>query len=298
MSASSQAFGFSTTTDHVTEGLDLSGKTYLVTGANSGLGRETARALSAKGAYIIATGRTADKASAALAELGCEGLGLACELSDLTSVRACVAAVAKLDRPLDGIIANAGIMALPEAQLQQGVELQLFTNHIGHFTLITGLLERLTDSARVVVVSSAAHMGAPEGGVDFDNLDGSAGYHPWKMYGQSKLANILFTKALARRFEGSQRVANTLHPGVIETNLLRHQMDAAEALLDRIGRENIKSIPQGAATQVFLAVHPDGAQHNGKYFDNCQVTKPLPAADDRQLADRLWAWSESVVAAG
>ena len=293
----SESFGFTTTTEHVTEGLDLSGRTYLVTGATSGLGTETVRALGARGAYVIATGRTADKAAATVAELGVEGEGLACELSDLASVRACVEAVKATGRTLDAIVANAGIMALPEAVQARGVELQLFTNHVGHFALITGLLDQLAADGRVVVVSSGAHRGAPAAGIEFDNLDGTRDYQAWKMYGQSKLANILFAKALARRFAGTGRVANALHPGVIETNLLRHQMDAADSILERIGRKNLKSIPQGAATQVFLAAHPDGAAHSGAYFDSCQPAEPLPLALDEALGERLWAWSEQLVAA-
>ena len=149
------AFGKTSTAEEVTEGLDLSGKSYLITGVNSGLGYETARVLVLRGARIIGLARTKAKADGALEALGADGVGVACELSDLGSVQAAVETVTGLGA-LDGIIANAGIMALPELQQVHGVERQLFTNHVGHFVLVNGVLDRLTDDGRVVVLSSGA----------------------------------------------------------------------------------------------------------------------------------------------
>src|SRR5271156_4638113 len=193
-------FGYSSTAEDVTAGLSLAGKTILVTGCNSGLGLETMRVLALRGAHVIGTSRTQAKADAAGRSVGGKTTGLACELADPRSVRACIAAIQQQDHRLDAIIANAGIMALPKLETAFGYELQFFTNHIGHFMLVTGLLDALKPDGRVVMLSSAAHRMAPAGGIDFDNLDGRKGYKPWRFYGQSKMANLLFAKELARRF--------------------------------------------------------------------------------------------------
>ncbi len=287
-------FGFASTAEEVTEGIDLTGTTWLITGANSGLGRESARVLGKRGAYIIALARTAEKARLALDELGIEGTGVACELSNLDSVRSAVAELSGVT--LDGILANAGIMALPELRQTAGIEQQLFVNHVGHFLLVTSLVDQLTDTGRVVVLSSGAHRMAKRG-LELDNTSGETDYHDWRMYGRSKLANILFTRSLARKFaeSGSQRTANCLHPGVIRTNLARHIEDR-DAMFQQL--ENImKTVEQGAATQCYVATSPDLAQTSGVYFNNCAPEEPIPAALDDQLADDLWAWTEQVVAA-
>ncbi len=302
-SAGASGFGFSSTAEEVTAGLDLSGQTWLVTGCNSGLGLETARVLHARGAHIIGAARTADKAARAFAEAGIpagEATAVACELSDLASVRACVAAVAATGRPLDGIIANAGIMALPALRQQRGIELQFFTNHVGHFALVTGLLGRLTERARVVVVSSDAHRMAHAAGIEFDNLSGERDYRAWRMYGNSKLANLLFARSLARRFaaEGSQRTANALHPGVIKTALARN-MEDPEGMYDTLVNRRgvvLKSVSQGAATQCYVATSPALARVSGMYFSDCNVEEPTPAALDDAMADRLWTVTEALIA--
>ncbi|MCB1598308.1 MAG: SDR family oxidoreductase, partial [Gammaproteobacteria bacterium] len=223
--------------------------------------------------------RTATKAGDALARLAVDGTPIACELSDITSVRAAVAAVKENGIVLDGILANAGIMALQGLKQQHGYELQFFTNHVGHFALVTGLLDQLTERGRVVMLSSGAHrMVGPEG-IEFDNLSGERDYHPWRMYAQSKLANILFAKSLASRFEaqGSAHTANAVHPGVIRTNLARHIPDQ-EGLFSSISK--MKTIPQGAATQCYVAVNPESASANGRYFSDCAEQAPIELAED------------------
>ncbi|MBW1881124.1 MAG: SDR family NAD(P)-dependent oxidoreductase, partial [Deltaproteobacteria bacterium] len=217
-------FGFTSTAEEVSEGIDLSGKVYVLTGCNSGIGEETLRVLGLRGAEVIGLARTTDKAQAALDAHKVTGTAVACELSDPASVRAAVETVRGLGKRLAGIIANAGIMALPEPQTTLGLDLQFLTNHIGHFILVNGLLDLLADDGRVVMVSSGAHFMAPEVGIDFDNLSGERDFHPWRTYGQSKLANVLMARSLARKFDG-KKTANALHPGVIETNLGRHLDD-------------------------------------------------------------------------
>ncbi|MCB9793625.1 MAG: SDR family NAD(P)-dependent oxidoreductase [Alphaproteobacteria bacterium] len=287
-------FGATSTAEEVSEGLDLSGKVYVLTGCNSGIGEETLRVLGLRGAEVIGLARTVEKAQTALDKHGVPGTAVACELSDPDSVRAAVATVRSLGKPLSGIIANAGIMALPAPHTTLGLDLQFLTNHIGHFILVTGLTDLLTADGRVVMVSSAAHFMASEVGVEFDNLDGQRDYQPWRTYGQSKLANLLFAKELAKRLAPGQ-TANAIHPGVIETNLGRH-LDDYDGVLDSIGRDKLKSIPQGAATQLFVAVNPDAAQLSGLYFADCQVKEPSAPAKDEALAARLWTVSEEIVA--
>lgn len=283
-------FGFHSTAEEVTEGLDLSGQRWLITGVNSGLGYETARVLALRGAHIVGLARTEAKAADAFARLGIDGTPVACELSELDSVRAAVSAVSG---PLDGIIANAGIMALPELRQKDGYELQFYTNHVGHFVLVTGLVDQLTPTGRVVILSSGAHRMAD--GLELDNLSGERDYHPWRLYGRSKLANILFAQALAERLPAGQ-TANALHPGVIETNLARH-VPNAEAMFSSM-RANMKTIPQGAATQCYVATRPELAAVTGKYFSDCAVAPTKPPELDRALAEQLWQVTEEIVAAG
>ncbi|MEO8500299.1 MAG: SDR family oxidoreductase [Vicinamibacteria bacterium] len=291
-------FGSGSTADDVTAGLSLSGKTILVTGCNSGLGLETARVLAMRGARILGTARTADKAKAALGPLGGTTVGLECELSEPTSVRACVSAVkaALGGVPIDALICNAGIMALPTNQQKFGIELQLFTNHIGHFMLVTGLLDDLAEAGRVVMVSSRAHLRAPKGGIEFDNLSGERGYEPWEAYGQSKIANILFAKELARRLAGTRKTANAIHPGVIFTNLSRHMNPVVRVVFRMIAGVAMKSVGEGAATQCYAATHPAAASITGKYWVDCNVAEPRPDGTDVATAARLWAVSEEIVA--
>lgn len=289
-------FGFHSTAEEVTEGLDLSGQTWLVTGSNSGLGYETIRVLALRGANIIAAARTEEKAQQAMNKLGIDGVALACELSDLSSVRAAVEKVSSSGILLSGIIANAGIMALPSLQQINGIEKQFFTNHVGHFVLITGLCEKLTDDGRVVVLSSGAHFYAAELGLELDNLSGVHNYDDWRMYGRSKLANIMFASALNKRFAGTNRKANSVHPGVIRTNLSRHVENADEMFESIKKRVRLKSVGQGAATQCLVATHPDLAGVGGAYFSDCTIAKTAKVALNTEQEEELWRVTEAIIA--
>jgi WW domain-containing oxidoreductase len=288
-------FGYGTTAEQVTEGMSLAGGTMLVTGCNSGLGLETMRVLALRGARVVGTARTIEKAREACATVTGETVPLACELSDPASVRKCVASVVAAGIRLDAMICNAGIMGLPKLERVHGCELQFFTNHIGHFILVTGLLGQLTDSGRVVMLSSTAHARAKEGGIEFDNLDGGKGYDPWRFYGQSKFANLLFAKELARRLAGTQRTANAVHPGVIRTNLIRHNpiLNMAAAVFSPL---LLKTVAQGAATQVYVATNPGLANVSGEYFADCNVATPRADAMSAATAKQLWEVSEQIVA--
>ena len=285
-------FDAKSTAEQVTAGFDLTGTTWLITGVNSGLGHESARVLAERGARIVGLARTAEKAGEALDNLGIDGDAVACELSDLASVRAAVQTIGRLG-PLDGIMANAGIMALPTLQQVAGFEAQFFTNHVGHFVLVTGLLDQLSPTGRVVILSSGAHRYAAAG-LELDNLSGERDYEPWRMYGRSKLANILFARSLASRFAGSGRTAFSVHPGVIQTNLARH-IDNKEAMFESL-KHMLKSVEQGAATQCYVAVRPEALAHSGSYFSDCAVAETLPFGTDDALAAELWTRTEQIAA--
>ena len=289
-------FGYGSTAEDVTEGLDLSGRTILLTGCNSGIGKETLRVLAKLGAHVIAAARTLEKAQAACNEVGGETTPVACELSEPASVQACAAQIIALGRPLDAIICNAGIMALPTLNQKFGYELQFFTNHIGHFILVTALLDSLADNGRVVMVSSDAHNGAPPEGIQFDNLTGEREYRPWASYGQSKLANLLFANQLAKRLEGTGKTANSLHPGVIHTGLTRSMNPIVRGALAVGGPLVLKSVGEGAATQCYLAVHPNVEGVAGKYFSDSNVGRSSRHGRDDAMAAKLWDVSEQIVA--
>lgn len=289
-------FGYGSTAEEVTAGLSLAGRTVLVTGCNSGIGAETMRVLVRRGARVLGTARTLEKARAACAAAGASAVGLACELADPASVRACVEAVRRSGERLDALVLNAGIMALPRRQQAFGIELQLFTNHVGHFLLATALLDRLAEDGRVVVVSSRAHLRAPGEGIRFDDLGAERRYDPWTAYGQSKLANLLFAKELARRLAGTRRTATAVHPGVIQTNLGRHMGVLLQAGLTLAKPLFAKTVPQGAATQTWAAVHPQAAALSGAYLADCNVARPRADAEDPLLARRLWEVTEAIVA--
>ncbi len=281
------------TAEAVTQGINLSGKTALVTGVNSGIGTETMRVLALRGARVIGTARTMEKAVSACASISGDTVPLSCELTDLASVRACAQAIRDMDLDnLDIVIANAGIMALPKLEQVNGIEKQFATNHLGHFLLINELLPLIgrTSSARVVVVSSAAHAQAPKAGIEFSNLSGERAYSGWRAYGQSKLANVLFANELNRHLPTGS-TANSLHPGIIATNLGRHMQGGFAWLLGMFMMPFMVSIPQGAATSCYVATHPDVEGVAGRYFANCKEAKVSTLAQDRGLAAKLWSVS-------
>ncbi len=296
---SRKAFGSASTAEEVTQGLDLTGQTILLTGCNSGLGQESLRVLHLRGAQIYAAARTLEKAQAASAPYSSSSrvLPVACDLADPASILRLVDALKAKNVQLDVILCNAGVMALPKRQEIAGVELQFFTNHFGHFLLVTRLLDHLSPGARIVLISSQAHRMAPAGGINFSHLTQKAGYRPWTAYGQSKMANLLFCSHLALKLRGTGKTVNAVHPGVILTPLWRHMPGLVGWIMNRIAPLFLKTISQGAATGVFVAVHPQAAGVSGKYWMDCQVAKARKEATDPQLAQQLWQFSEDLAAA-
>lgn len=294
-------FGKNSTADDVLAGIDLSGRYALVTGGASGLGREAVGALVRAGAEVLVGARNVDAAKEALAGLNGVSVG-ALDLSDLESVTAFADGVLAAGRPIDMLIASAGVMACPETRIgPKNWESQFATNHLGHFVLVNRLAPLLTDGgARVVMVSSAAHK---RSGMRWDDVQFETGYEKWTAYGQSKSANALFAVELDRRGAGAGVRAYSLHPGAILTPLQRHlpkeEMIAA-GWIDEAGNPAgfFKTIPEGAATMVWAATSPKLDGIGGVYCEDCEVA-PLsetgegvrPHAVDPDEAKRLWALS-------
>jgi len=276
-----------TTTDEVLEGVDLTGKTALITGASAGLGVETVRALQSRGAQVVGAVRDLDKARGVV---DCDLVEL--DLASLESVRRGAHAAADRLPRIDLLINNAGVMACPLGRTADGFEMQLGTNHLGHFAWTTALLGNLSPSSRIINVSSRGHF---RSGMIWDDphFRDEKSYEKWKAYGQSKTANILFTQGLARRGYTSY----ALHPGVILTELGRHlTAEDSEGLAKRL--PTFKTVEQGAATTVYAAV-ADGIP-NGAYLEDAAVAGPvnddytagyMPWAVDADEAERLWQWS-------
>lgn len=291
-------FNAESTAMQVTEGLDLSGMTAFITGCNSGLGYETMRVLSLRGANIIGAARTLEKAQTACASIDGPATPVVCELSDLESIQACGKQVQAMGMPIDMLILNAGIMALPELEQVNGLEKQFYVNHIGHFALTSYLLGQVVAApqGRVVVVSSSGHSFAPDDGIEFDNLSGEREYSPWKMYGTSKLANGLFALSLTEKLAGTNATANAIHPGIINTNLGRHFPWYQRIAASLFGWAFMKSTEAGAATQTYVATAPALAGYSGYYFADCNPIMPDPRMLNPQQAEKLWAVSEEICA--
>jgi NAD(P)-dependent dehydrogenase (short-subunit alcohol dehydrogenase family) len=285
------SLGPATTTDEVLDGVDLTGKVAVVTGGAAGLGLEVSRALAAHGAEVVIALRDPAKGDAALETVGPKGHLAPLDLASLERVRSGAAAILAAWPGLDVLVNNAGVMATPEGRTADGFELQLGTNHLGHFLFTALLAPSLRDDARIVNVSSLGHLGS---GMVWDDPHYRAReYNKWQAYGQSKTANILFTRGLAQR----GYTAYAVHPGRIVTDLYRYLPDD-----ERVAIENrpaasdgvaTKTVSQGAATIVWAAT-ADGIP-SGSYLADCHVEEAAPHATDPDDVARLWAWSEEQV---
>jgi NAD(P)-dependent dehydrogenase (short-subunit alcohol dehydrogenase family) len=306
-------FGWHSTSDDVLQGIDLSGRRALVTGVSAGLGVETARALSAHGAEVIGTARDLEKARAATRAIrdACgERFSLvAMDLSNLKSVRAAADALRACGKPLDLIIANAGVMATPFGRTSEGFETQFGTNHLGHFLLVNQLADLIPPGGRVVCVSSVGHQFG-----DLDLTDPNferRPYDPIIAYGGAKTAVNLFVVEFDRRHKARGVRAAAVHPGGILTELARHMtQDLIERMIALVMAESdnssaqrgYKSVAQGAATTLWAAVTAPADWVGGRYCEDCGVAKistrgagVRPYSLDAQRAEALWAISEELV---
>ncbi|MCQ4629094.1 SDR family NAD(P)-dependent oxidoreductase [Shinella sp. CPCC 100929] len=318
-----EKFGAKSTADEVLSGVDLRGKRFLVTGASSGIGLETARSLVSHGASVVAAVRDlakAETATAAVRDAASQGGGslelIALDLASLQSVRACADALLADRRTFDAIIANAGVMATPFGHTVDGFEIQFGTNHLGHFALINRIEPLLVDDGRLVVLSSQAHRVA-----DIDLGDpnfAQQAYDPFVAYGRSKTANALFAVEFDRRHRGRGVRAASVMPGNSLTDLPRNfSQEELEGLFATVGKARadaglapaeLKEIAQAAATSVWAAVVADKEEIGGHYLEDCAITPindtPNPFADgvrsyalDAERAKQLWAKSGELIGA-
>lgn len=278
-------------------------RTVVITGGNSGIGLETCVALAAAGARVVMACRNPDKAAAAVEDVrrraGSELVeSRPLDLADLTSVAAFADGLRDLDR-IDVLVNNAGLILDERTETAQGVEATFGTNHLGHFHLTRLLLPQLhaAPSARVVVVASAAHLWAVRG-VGLADVNRTAAYRGWLVYGQSKLANILFARSLARRLEGSGVVAHSLHPGSVTTNFGK-EGDLGNAFsqqMMKVSEHLLISPEKGARTSVHVASSPDAGTTSGDYWTRSRRRRPAPWGRDDDAAEALWTASERMVA--
>jgi len=307
-------FGHPSTALEVVADVDLAGKTAVVTGASSGIGVETARALASAGARVLMPVRNRDKGEAVAADIRSstgndEVVVLDMDLAVPASVRACAEVVLARDEPIHILINNAGIMACPLRRTPEGWESQFATNHFGHFLFTTLLMPALLRGApaRVVNLSSIAHRIT---GVDFDDPHFERReYDKWQAYGQAKTANVLFSVGLNARYADQGVTANAVHPGGIMTGL---QKDLSREEMEAMGwfdddgnvREGFKTVEGGASTAVWAATSPLLEGAGGLYLEDCNVAAPArpelpyrgihPHAIDADAAERLWALSEEM----
>ena len=275
-------------------------KTVLVTGATDGIGKETARRLAERGARVFIAGRNAEKGAAAVRDIATntgtdQAEFLQADLSVQADVRGLAKAVKQRTNRLDVLVNNAGVIMFRREKTRDGIEMTFGLNHLNYFLLTHELLDLLKASApaRIVSVASIAHRRAM---LDFDDLQLSRGFGAWKAYSRSKLANIMFTYALARRLEGTGVTANCLHPGFVSSHFGQNGRFLARtgmALAMRFG--NAISVAQGAQTSVYLASAPEVTSQSGLYFDEGKAVKSNHASYDRHAQEKLWDISAKMV---
>ncbi len=286
-----------------TEG--MGGRTVVITGGNTGIGKEAAVALASRGATVVVTARDRAKGEAAVVEIaarsGRDDVGLVdLDLASLASVHRAAADVLDRFPRLDVLVNNAGLMLSHRLTTDEGFEMTLGVNHLGPFLLTTLLLDRLGESApaRIVNVSSIAHWWAI-GGMAWDDMQFEHGFNGGQAYARSKLANVLFTRELALRLAGRGITANALHPGFVRSGF---GQDGDIAGVSRLGlslaRPFLVSSAVGARTTVYLASSPTVAQATGGYYARCRRRPTAPWARNTEAARRLWETSERLVANG
>ncbi len=276
------------TADEVTEGVNLDGRLAIVTGCTSGIGFETMRVLASRGAYVLGTSRSLERAAEACRRVVGVTTPLQLDLADFDSVARCADTILQLRSPIDILICNAGYRGGGnERQLVNGIEKHFVINHLGHFILVNRLLARLyiAEQGRVVTVASrTAYRDAPQQGILFDDLAMEREYSDSLAYGHSKLANALFSLALAERLRGTRITSNALHPGVISTDLSRNLNPVSRFAWNAYVALAGKSVEQGAATSCYVATGKALGNVSGRYFEDCNAVEILGQGHLQNLA--------------
>jgi WW domain-containing oxidoreductase len=242
---------------------------------------------------VIGTGRTLEKAEKACASVAGNTTPVVLELSDFSSAVVCAETVKALGVPLDILIANAGMSGHRELKVIDGIEQTFRINYLGHFVLVNNLLPlvKASPNGRIVHLgSAAAYLRVPEGGIDFDSLRGEKSYGRLQKYGQSKLANILFSLQLSRILRDSNATSNAVHPGLVHTDITRSYPGWFQKVYGIVVPYIAKTTGEGAATQVYVATHPDVAGVSGAYFEDCNpvIVSGNTYLHDEALAEKLW----------
>ena len=280
----------------------LQDKTVIITGGNTGIGKETAIDLAKRGARIILACRNQSKGTEALKEIiqasGSNNVVLrSLDLASFKSIRDFATDINKNEDRLDILINNAGVMFCPYMETQDGYEMQFGTNHLGHFLLTNLLLNKLKacSPSRIVTVSSEGHI---YGKVNFDDLLGKKQYSAYQAYFQSKLANVLFTRELGKRLQGTGVTTYSLHPGAVNTELSRHlslsKVSILSALVAPIFWMFLKTPRNGAQTTIYCAVDPSLNNVTGQYFADCRPKNCAKQGCDDGVAKKLWEVSEEL----
>jgi NAD(P)-dependent dehydrogenase (short-subunit alcohol dehydrogenase family) len=279
----------------------LEGQVVAITGANAGIGKESAVALARMGATVVMTSRDPVRGAEALDDVRTRSGNptvelMPLDLADFASIRDFAAGLLEQHDRLDVLVANAGLVMARRTETADGFETTFGVNHLGHFYLTSLLSDRLRagDASRVVVVSSAAHKMVRRG-LDFDDLQSTRRYRSFDVYSRSKLANIYFTRELARRFAGSAATANAVHPGYVASHFARDGDYYFEPVI-KLGAKLLAISPEeGARTSVYLASSPDVAGVTGGYYVKCRPAPVSKIAQDDIAARRLWDASEALV---
>ena len=269
----------------------MQGKTCMVTGASDGIGVVTALALAQMGAEVIVVGRNHEKCDAVVTRIKQETGNpkvefMLADFSDLAQVRQLADDFKSRRSKLHVLVNNAGVLQLTRRTTTDGHEMMFGVNHLAHFLLTLLLLDTIKVSApaRIVIVSSGSHL---KGKLDFDDLHSKKGFSPTGVYGNSKLANVLFTYEIARHLKGTGVTANALHPGFIKTNMAANNGWFVRLLLPLIHSSSLTP-EQGAQTNIYLASSPEVEGVSGKYFIKCKPVPSSPASLDQEAAARLW----------
>jgi len=277
---------------------NLENKVCLITGATNGIGLEAAKSLNKMGAEIVFIARNKEKAEKLqqelMSETGREATAIIADLSSLNEVKKAADQFLSLGKPLHILLNNAGIMNRERAETVDGLEEVFSVNHLAYFTLTLSLIDKMIESGgkRIVNVASMGYRFVKE--MNFEDLQSKEDYKPFKVYGQSKLANILFTRSLASKVKNNNITVNCLHPGYVDTGIGLNNKGSFVRLLMNLGRPFAKKTDKGAETSIYLCASPEVEEVTGEYFVDCKIEKLLGAAKSEEQAKKLWSVSSEL----